>query len=254
MANLDSNYETPILKILVGDEEAMFKINEGLLQGTSFFAEHGRRAPRPVRQAPTTPATPTTPPNRSGLFFDNVSEHTVESDDEAVTVDLTDSDADYELKGKFYYSRDAFNIFVRHLNEAPPVTPKDQEGCWSLFKAYALAQHYSVELLQNQVIDALQKFYVQNTIPITDVIYAVQHWGDNVDCFLVSYLIAQAGYEIALDWARYRGDNHELVALFQSGNKGIIEELFRAAMDHTKPNPSADPAKHKRNWRLQPSE
>jgi len=252
MADLNSNYETPILKILVGDEEAMFKINEGLLQGTSFFAEHGRRPPRasvPVRQAP---ATPTTPPNQAGLFFDDVSEHTVDSDDEAVTIDLTDSDADYELKGKFYYSRDAFNIFVRHLNEAPPITPKNQEGCWSLFKAYALAQHYNVELLQNHVIDALQKYYIQNTVPITDVIFAVQHWGDNVDCFLVSYLVAQAGYEIASDWASYRGDNVELVALFQSGNKGIIEELFRAAMDHTKPNPSADPAKYKRNWRLQP--
>lgn len=106
--------------------------------------------------------------------------------------------------------------------------------------------------MQNKVIDALQKFYALNTIPITDVIYAVQHWGDSVDSFLMAYLVAQTGYEMASDWAKYRGENKELVALFQSGHKVILEELFRAAMDHTKPNPSADPAKHKRNWRLQP--
>ena len=204
-------------------------------------------------QAPSTPRPePATPPNQSGLFFDNVLKCTVDSDDDAVTIDLTDPDADYVLRGKFYYSRDAFNIFLRHLNDALPVTPKHQEDCWSLFKAYALAQHYNVELLQNHVIDALQKFYAQNTIPITDVVYAVQHWGDSVDCFLVGYLVAQTGFEMASDWAKYRGENKELVALFQSGNKVIIEELFRAAMDHSKPNPSADPAKHKRNWRLQP--
>lgn len=204
-------------------------------------------------QAPPTPRQePTTPPNQSGLFFDNVSDYTVDSDDDAVTINLTDPDADYELKDKFYYSRDAFNIFVRHLNDALPIAPKSQEECWSLFRAYALAQHYNVEELQNKVIDALQKFYALNTIPITDVIYAVQHWGDSVDSFLMAYLVAQTGYEMASDWAKYRGENKELVALFQSGHKVILEELFRAAMDHTKPNPSADPAKHKRNWRLQP--
>ena len=233
----------------------MFKINEGLLQGTSFFAEHGKPRPRlagpPPPQAPPTPHQEPVTPNRSSLFFDDASEYTIDSDDRAATVDLTDSDADYELKGKFYFSRDAFNIFVRHLNEALPVTPKNQDDCEALFKAYALAQHYNVELLQNQIIDALQKFYAQNTIPVTDVIYAVQHWGDSVDCFLVAYLVAQAGYEMASDWPKYRADNRETTSLFRSGHNTIIEELFRASMEHTKPLPSADPAKHKRNWRLQ---
>lgn len=158
---------------------------------------------------------------------------------------------DYVLRGHYCYTREAFAIFVRSLNEAPLLKPKDQLGCRALFQAYALGQQYDSETLQNQVIDSLQCFYIENAIPITDISYLIERWGDEVECFLAGYLIAQAGYEMGSDWPTYRCDNHEMGELFASGKKVIIEHLFAAVAQNGKT--SRDPAKDKRAWRFSKS-
>lgn len=244
------------MKILVGEEEALFKINEGFLQGTSFFAEHG--PPKAHREKPTAHTLPIRAVPEHGneqgvhaeelLFNDN---ETIDSDaDDIVTVDLTDDDADYVLRGKFYYTRDAFAILIGHLHEALPKAPKDHDGCNALFRAYALAQYYQVDLLQNHIIDALQKYYSYTTIPISDVVYLINHWGDNVNYLLAGYVVAQTGFEWAQNWAEYRKENPNIVDLLASPHKTIIEALIQASMQYTKVTPTADPAKHKRDWRL----
>lgn len=256
-----SYYETPVLKILVGEQRAPFNVNEGLLQSTSFFAKHGS----PARKSKTvvkpkreiTPHREITPKREvseesqadrqqsAGLFRSGEREHTATAE-ESMTIDLTmDDDADYVLKGFHFYTREAFAIFVRSLNDAPLVKPKDQQDCRALFQAYALAQQYDTESLQNQVIDTLQSYYVANAIPITDVMYIVEHWGEEIDCFLAAYLVAQAGFEMSQDWTNYRKDNCEIVDLFASGKNAILEQLFSAAVQSRK-----DPAKEKRAWRF----
>lgn len=250
----DRHYETPTCKILVGEDEALFIVHKGSLEKTSFFDEHGKPKPKPPNQPTQPPGSVPTPNQNTAdfLFPDDESQYTTAQDDRSSeTIDLTDEDADYILKGKFYYSRDAFTILIRHLNEALPRTPTNEDDCVSLFKAYALAQHYRADKLQNEIIDALQRFYSQTTIPISHLIYVVNHWGDSVDCFLVGYLVAQAAYEMATDWPRYRGENDEIRELFASGRKVILEQLFQAAMQYAKPSPTSDPARHKRDWRLQ---
>lgn len=251
---VDRHYETPTCKILVGEEEALFIVNEGLLQPTTFFAQHGKPKPKTPSQPPQQPEPdPNAPRNAADIVFpDDESQHAAGEDERSSdVVDLTDENADYILRDKFYYSRDAFAILIRHLNDALPPTPNNQDECISLFKAYALAQRYRAEQLQNEIIDALQRFYLQTTIPVSDLIYLINHWGDEVDCFLAGYLIAQAAYEMACDWPKYRGENSEIMELFGSGRKVILERLFQAAMQYGKPTPSSDPARHKRDWRLQ---
>lgn len=227
----------------------MFNIHGELLQGTLFFAEHGEPPAKTLHRLQEKAETRGTPRSdvADRLFMNDDGNNNKTSN----IVDLTDEDAHYTLKGKFYYSRDAFDTLVGYLYRISPQTLRDQEDCTSLFKAYALAQHYEVYGLQNQIIDSLQQFYSKNIIPIGDILYVIDHWGDNVECFLMAYLIEQAAYEMAVDWNRYRSENEEVVALFSSGHKVILEQLFQASMKYAKPIPTADPARHKRDWRLQ---
>lgn len=241
-----SHYETPILKIVIGDEEAIFNVNEGLLQSTSFFQKE-RRLP----QKSSKPLAENMGRASVDSEASDLSERTIHPDESVNTIDLTIDDADFVLKGRFYYTRDAFAIFVRSLNDAAPFKPQNGDDRRSLFKAYALAQQYDAEVLQNQVISALQSFYAENTIPVSDVLYLIQHWGDTVECFLAGYLVAQAAYEMASDWPKYRADNEDVVQLFGGGTKIITEQLFQAAMQYANPAEKQDPAKQKRAWRFE---
>lgn len=239
-----------MVKILVGHEEAVFHINIGLLHKSTFLAQHGLPKARPSTAPPDVIAErePSTPPSETSIFVDDASQFTVGSDDERA-IDLTHDDADYELKGQFYYTRDAFEIFLRHLHDALPVVPTNQNQCRSLLRAYALAARYEVCELQNHIIDVLQKYYLQYSIPITDLIFVIESWTSNAETRLVSYLIEQAAYEMASNWEKYQKDNGELEVLFAGDHKRIVKCLFQAAMQHAKPNSSADPAKDKRNYR-----
>lgn len=181
------------------------------------------------------------------MFVSDGSERTVEPDNDIATVDLTNDDADYILRGRHCYTRDAFAIFVRSLNDAPLQKPRDQDDCRALFEAYALGQQYDTEILQNQVIDTLQSFYVGNTIPFSDIIYLVNYWGDEVECFLAAYLIAQAAYEMAIDYPRYRAENREIQELFSGRMRFVAEQLFSAVAQS---KTAKDPAKDKRAWRF----
>jgi len=236
-------------KILVGDEESRFYINEALLQSTTFYAKHGLPKRHDIeRPQSVVPAQQLSiQHDGSDLLFEKDRSQTVEND--GVLIDLTDSDADYKLKGKFFYCRKAFALFVDHLYNAEIATPKESDGCRALFKAYALATCYNIEALQNDIIKILQKYYTINMISITDLMYVIDHWGDKVNTNLASYLVAQVGFEMAQDWTRFRTENDELTDFLGSANRVVIEEVFRAAMQHAKPQSSNDPAKNKRNWR-----
>lgn len=238
----------------MGQDEAVFHVNEGFLQRTTFYAKHGpprrhdlERPTRPTTQDRYTETRTEDP----ALFFSEGRSQTID-DEENGPIDLTDTDADYELTGKFYYCRDAFAIFIRHLHNAEPETPKDQVECRALFKAYALATYYDLEDLQNDIIKTLQRYYMSHMVPITDLMYVIDHWGDNVNTNLAAYLVAQTGFEMAQDWIRYRAENDETGIFLTSKNGVVIEEVFRAAMQHAKPQSSNDPAKNKRDWRTVP--
>lgn len=146
------HFETPVLKILVGENEIPFNVNEDILRAISFFAKHGH---------PTWNAN--APENRDQERGRNVTTMTDNSQIEALVspaisegpisernfdiVDLTNDKADYVLRGHHFYTREAFAIFVRSLNEAPLLKPKDTEECRTLFQAYALGQQYDNERL-----------------------------------------------------------------------------------------------------------
>lgn len=220
-----------------------------MLERTKFFEIHGP----PKHKEPPREAVASTPAGQESqgkaaefLFSDRGgTEETVP--DEPMIIDLVEN-ADYILQEKFYYSRDAFNIFYRHLNDAPPATPKNSEDCEALFKAYALALCYAVTKLQNEIIGALQTFYSQNTIPMTNLIFVINRF--ETDCPLYQYLMAQAAFEMSCDWRKFREENKEVMRVFGSGESEAVESLFEAVMVYTKPLDSADPAKHKRSWRL----
>lgn len=241
-----SKYESPIIKIIVGDEEAVFFVHEGLLRPTTFFAKHGhsRREHPDVAQE-----------------RDQDDEHTMfvnEGQNEALratnnSIDLTNPDADYELKDKFFYRRDAFDVFVSHLSGATLKTPQSQEECTTLFRTFALGQEYGVSDLQNNVIEALQKYYLGHTIPITDLIWVVDRFGDDPTVKLVSYLIAQSGYDMGCKWQRYENENPELDLLLASGKKRVLKKLFEACAIHAVPAKNGDPARSKNNWRTRPN-
>lgn len=221
-------------------------MNKGLLQSTSFFQKE-RRLPKESSR----PFAENTGRASVDSEASDASERTVNLEDDVNIIDLTINDADFVLKGKFFYTRDAFAIFVRSLNDAAPLKPKNGEDCRALFKAYAIAQQYDAEDLQNQVIGALQSFYSENTIPISDILYLIRHWGDTIDCFLAGYLVAQAAYEMASDWPNYRADNVDVVQLFGGRTKVITEQLFQAAMQYANSTEKQDPAKQKRAWRFE---
>lgn len=247
----ERHYETPILKIDVGDEEARFNVNEGLLQSTSFLAKEkrNREADGDPPRKPSNENTRQSEDTRASYFSDT-SERTIDPNEEVPTIDLTTNGADFVLKGKFCYTREAFAIFVRSLNDALPRKPQNQEDCRALFEAYALAQEYDFEKLQNEVIEALQNFYIEHTIPATDILYLIEHWGDKAECFLAGYLIAQTAYEMASDWSTYSTNNRELKQLFAGGAGVIVEHLFQAVAQYVKPGKGEDPAKQKRFWRF----
>lgn len=226
----------------------MFPINEGFLQRTTFYAKHGPpKRHNPKQKLLVRAERPSIQHDTSDSVFNKDRSQTIE--DENITIDLTDTDADYHLKGKFFYCREAFTLLLQHLHNAELELPKAQDGCKALFKAYALAIYYDIEPLQNDVIKTLQKYYTTNMIPITDLIYVIDHWGDNVDTNLANYIVAQVGFEMAQDWTRFRAENDEITDFLGGGNRVVIEEVFRAAMQHAKPQTSNDPAKDKRNWR-----
>lgn len=233
----------------------MFNVNEGLLQPTSFFAKHGRycrqSSSSTSKAARQLKADPSDELNGEGMFVSDKRSPTVEpGNDNTAPIDLTAQDADFVLKGEFYFTREAFKRFVRSLNDAPPIKPKTEDDCKSYLQAYALAQHYDFEPLQNQVIDALQSFYGTYMIPITDIMYLIEHWGDKIDCFLASYLVAQAAFEMASNWEMYRANNQSIEELFASGKKVILEQLFQNAMLYMKSNAKGDPSKDRRSWRF----
>lgn len=251
-------WESPTCVILVGGEEAKFTLHTALLERTAFFEVHGQPEPKPkqshndITPAPHTSSAQDTVGKAAEFLFpsrEQIEESEAEVPKTNPVIDLVE-DADYTLADEFYYSRDSFNIFYRHLNDAAPSTPTDSDGCESLYKAYALARLYKVRDLQNEIIGALQAFFSQNTIPITDLIYIVNRFP--MACTLYQYILAQVAYEMACDWGKFRQDNRQVVQLFSSGKEGaaVIESLFEAAMGYAKPLDSADPAKHKRSWRL----
>lgn len=170
------------------------------------------------------------------------------NNDDGELIDLTDNDSDYELKGRFFYCRKAFELFIRHLHNAELMVPSDQLGCQSLFQAYALAETYDLNSLQDAIIRKLQVYYREYTIPITDLIYVINNWPANMKNNLLSYLMAQVGFEMATGRVGYLSTNKEVEKLFSSNNPSIIEHLFQAVLQHAKPEKSADPSKATRRW------
>ena len=151
--------------ILVGEEEAKFSIHTGLLQRTSFFAKEGQPKDKPDpkadRETPTSVHNSARDTTAEPSFFLPEREQTVNSEQDAPPIiDLVDANADFVLKGKFYFSRDAFNVFSMYLNDALPINPATSGDCEALFKTYALATRYDAGELQDQIIDSLQAYYM----------------------------------------------------------------------------------------------
>lgn len=243
-------YATPVCVILVGDEETKFQPYTGLLERTKFFDVHGPpKVKEPVRETAQAASAQEKEQSNAADFLFSDREMTEETEvPEPTVIDLRDEDADYVLQNKFCYTRDAFNIFYRHLNDAPVATPKDSDECEDLFKAYALAQCYDVPKLQNEIIGALQTFYTQNAVPVSHLIFAVNRF--KPDCMLYQYLVTQVAYEMACDWDKFRKENKNVMKVFESKDTKVIERLFEAVMNYTKPLDSADPAKHRKSWRV----
>jgi len=155
-------------KTLVGDEEMTFYTSEALLQSTTLDGKHGLperhglERPRSIILAQQLSIQH----DISNVLFDKDRSQMVESNEPPI--DLTGSDADHELKGKFFYYRKAFRLFLNHLYNAELAIPKESDGRRALFKADVSATCYDVEALQNDIMKTLQKYYATNMIAITD--------------------------------------------------------------------------------------
>lgn len=235
-------------KILVGEGEACFLVNEGYSQTTSFFAKHGppkRHSANPLENQ-TLPRhrSPTVDSTGSDLFFP---EQTTQPPQEAVesSVDLTDTDADFELRGQFFYCRSTFVLFVDYLHGKDLKMPEDEDACECLFKLYALAQYYDVRSLRTAIIQKLQSYYVKNQIPLTHVIFIANNWPNDAETGLSTYLIAQFAYELAISRKEGRSIGEEMAVLFTDANIGLARRILEVVLQYANPGDSVDPAKNK---------
>ena len=249
--DIDSDFGSRIIWILVGKEQFKFNIHQSRLQNTSFFKQHGE-PPTKAEKVARTAAAYSTSEQTDQMPDGPLSQVPTIKEEDGVDANSVDGEEehdepkliDYHLKDSYFHERKPFEVFIRWLYSEGPGSFKTHTDCKVALKAYCLARYYHAYGLQNLLLDRFREHYKTTRIKFDDLNWIINKLGDDSAASpLTRYLIEQVAYDIAdHGLAEFNRNNWFFKMYLEEGDRKIRLTLVAIIAAHAESGKGEDPA------------
>ncbi|KEF54437.1 uncharacterized protein A1O9_09604 [Exophiala aquamarina CBS 119918] len=250
------------LLILVGQDRTPFHVHPTTLAKTGFFEVHGHppTAAEKEHRLQLGRASATlgmgTPPTElkqePGRSRSSSRSSTVNAEQRSPINAASNSTLeDYHLVNHVFEPA-AFEVIVKWLYNQPPGVPGNRGQCKTLLRAYALALQYSIDGLQDAIVENFRIYHQDFDLNFDDLVWFINRFGDDLSYRavpMVIYLADQTAYELTTHgYDKFVAKNQFFQRFLTTGDRPLRAIIFEALVNLARAPQAVDPATGPNRW------